>query len=203
MQEIWKDIPNYEGLYQVSNLGRVKSLERIVKTINNKEFHYRERILKLSDYKGYKKAHLCKECKENIFFVHNLVTEVFLNKNDFKSMPNENKTLVILSDLQINHKDENPSNNRVSNLEYCTRLYNCNYGTRKERISLNNKQQKAVRQYDLEDNFIKEWANGFIAEKELKIRHINEVCLKKRKTAGGYKWKFKEDDNLCLLTKTQ
>jgi len=192
MKEIWKDIPNYEN-YQVSNLGRYKSKERIVITKNGKKYHYKEKILKLHNYKGYKKVCLSKKGKEKRFFAHILVADLFLNKEDFKSMPNEDRSLIELDKLQVNHKDENPSNNKLSNLEYCTRLYNCNYGTRKERISLNNKQQKKVMQYDLNENFIKEWTNGHIAEKELKIRHINEVCLKKRKTAGGYVWKFKEE----------
>lgn len=192
MKEIWKDIPNYEN-YQVSNLGRCKSKERIIITKNGKEYHYKEKILKLHNYKGYKKVCLCKNGIEKRFFIHNLIADLFLNKKDFKSMPNEDRNLIEFKKLQINHKDENPSNNKLSNLEYCTRLYNCNYGTRKERISLNNKQQKKVIQYDLNKEFIKEWANGNAAEKELKIRHINEVCLKRRKTAGGYIWGFKEE----------
>ena len=192
MKEIWKDIPNYEN-YQISNLGRCKSKERIIIAKDSKKYHHKEKILKLQNYKGYKKVCLSKKGKEKRFFAHILVADLFLNKEDFKSMPNEDRSLIELDKLQVNHKDENPSNNKLSNLEYCTRLYNCNYGTRKERISLNNKQQKKVMQYDLNENFIKEWTNGHIAEKELKIRHINEVCLKKRKTAGGYVWKFKEE----------
>lgn len=192
MKEIWKDIPDYEN-YQISNLGRCKSKERIVITKNGKKYHYKEKILKLHDYKGYKKVCLSKNGVEKRFFIHILVANLFLNKENFKSMPNENKKLIKLDELQVNHKDENPSNNKLSNLEYCTRLYNCNYGTRKERISLNNKQQKKVMQYDLNKNIIKEWRNGYMAEKELKIRHINEVCLKRRKTAGGYIWEFKEE----------
>ena len=192
MQEIWKDIPNYEN-YQVSNLGRYKSKERIIITKKGKHYHYKERILKLHDYNGYKKVCVSKNSKEKRFFIHTLIAELFLDKKDFKSMPNENKSLIKLNELQVNHKDENPSNNKLSNLEYCTRLYNCNYGTRKKRISLNNKQQRAVIQYDLKNNFIKEWKNGHIAEKKLEIKHINAVCLGKRKTAGGYIWKFKEE----------
>lgn len=192
MEEIWKDIPNYEN-YQVSNFGRYKSKERTIKTNNGKEFHYKERILKSHDYDGYKKVCLSKSGVEKRFFIHNLIASLFLDKNNFKLMPNETKDMIKLDDLQVNHKDENPSNNRVDNLEWCTRLYNCNYGTRKKRISLNSKSQKKVIQYDLNGQFIKEWMNGHIAENELKIRHINEVCLNKRKTAGGYVWKFKED----------
>lgn len=192
MKEIWKDIPNYEN-YQVSNLGRCKSKERIIVTKEGKKYHYKERILKLCDYDGYKKVCVSKKSKEKRFFVHILVANLFLNKEDFKSMPNEERSLIKFDELQINHKDENPSNNVMTNLEYCTRLYNCNYGTRKKRISLNNKQQKTVIQYDLKNKFIKEWTNGYIAQKELKIKHINTVCLGKRKTAGGFIWKFKED----------
>lgn len=199
MEEIWKDIYfedkgkiyDYRGFYQVSNLGRVKSLSRE----RNNQYSNKEIILKQSqDDKGYCQIILNKDSKRKSYKVHKLVAEMFLDKNKFKSMPNEDRNKIDLNKLQINHINEfEKNNNCVENLEYCTRLYNCNYGTRKERISLNNKQQKKVMQYDLNGNFIKEWTNSHIAEKELKIRHINEVCLKKRKTAGGYVWKFKEE----------
>ena len=115
--EEWKDIKNYEGLYQISSLGRVKSLPKERNNgINN------EIILKqCTDKKGYKRVNLYKNKKSTRVLVHRLVAEAFLNN------PN-NYPL-------INHKDENPSNNKVENLEWCTYKYNNNYGNRAKKFS--------------------------------------------------------------------
>ena len=113
--EIWKNIVGYEGKYQISNLGRVKSLKD--------RYGYRERILKPSTNKrGYKKVVLVKVGeKRKTFLVHRLVAEAFIpNPNNYS---------------EVNHKDENPSNNNVDNLEWCTRKYNINYGTAIERAT--------------------------------------------------------------------
>ena len=107
-KRVWKDIPGYEGKYQVSNTGQVKSL------------NYRQtgktKILKLSTSKdGYKNIGLCKNGKRTNYQVHRLVAQAFLdNPNNYK---------------EVNHKDENKANNTVWNLEYCDHKYNCNYGT--------------------------------------------------------------------------
>ena len=115
--EEWKDIKNYEGLYQISSLGRVKSLPKERNNgINN------EIILKqCTDKKGYKRVNLYKNKKSTRVLVHRLVAEAFLNN------PN-NYPL-------INHKDENPNNNKVENLEWCTYKYNNNYGNRAKKFS--------------------------------------------------------------------
>jgi hypothetical protein len=105
MEEIWKDIKNYEGLYQISNFANIKSLR------NNK-------ILKINNYSEYDKVILYKNKKANIFYVHRLVAESYLpNPHNYNC---------------VNHKDENKRNNKTDNLEWCTRLYNCNYGKRNE-----------------------------------------------------------------------
>lgn len=106
--EIWKDIKGYEGLYLVSNLGDVYSC------LSNKK-------LKPGSDNGYLKVNLCKNNKVKQFTVHRLVALAFL--------PNENNYPC------VNHKDENPSNNNVNNLEWCTYKYNNNYGSIRERIS--------------------------------------------------------------------
>ena len=115
MKEEWRDIKGYEGKYQVSNLGRVKSLK------DSKE-NYREKILSNStDKRGYSNVNLYKNGKRNYFKVHRLVAEAFIpNPNNYP---------------QVNHKDENKTNNCVSNLEWCTHEYNINYGTRNKRVS--------------------------------------------------------------------
>lgn len=110
MEEIWKDIEGYEGIYQVSNLGNVK-------TIYDNTHHKKvDRLLKQKFLKtGYKIVALSKMCKRKYFTVHRLVAKAFI--------PN---TCNLPS---INHKDENKSNNNVSNLEWCTIAYNNTYGS--------------------------------------------------------------------------
>jgi len=112
VEEIWKDISNYEGKYEVSNLGRVRSLSyngtgeiKFLKQSTNK--------------RGYKRVGLCKNGKMKNCYVHRLVAITFIPN------PNNHK--------EVNHKDENPANNNVNNLEWCTSEYNNNYGTRNKR----------------------------------------------------------------------
>ena len=125
MKEVeWKDIPNYENLYQISNYGDVKRLNSY-----DSRGHLRNSRLRKPriSNKGYLQIGLHKNGKETKFSVHRLVAESFI--------PNPDNLPV------INHKDENPLNNYVSNLEWCTYKYNSNYGdcqkkrmkTRKER----------------------------------------------------------------------
>ena len=113
-KQIWKDIPGYEGLYEVSNTGRVRSL--------NYNGTGKTKVMKLSTNKlGYKKVGLCKDGKRKVYFIHRLVALAFI--------PNPNNYPI------INHKDENPSNNAVWNLEWCTQKYNINYGNCRKKIS--------------------------------------------------------------------
>lgn len=117
MKEIWKDIKGYEKLYQVSNLGNV----RRIKFINNRTQKDKIKMLKLiKDKKGYLKINLWKNNKSKMFLVHRIVAETFiLNSNNLP---------------QVNHKDENKSNNCVENLEWCSQKYNNNYGNRLNNI---------------------------------------------------------------------
>lgn len=115
MKEIWKDIPEYEGLYQISNLGRVKSLKRKIIRQHNRVLPLKEKILKEQNMKGYKFIRLSKNNITKQYFIHRLVAINFI-KNPF----NYN---------EINHKDENKSNNKFNNLEWCSHKYNINYGT--------------------------------------------------------------------------
>jgi len=107
MEEVWKYIFDYPN-YQVSNLGRIRSLKtyKILKLKKNKD--------------GYLVVCLCKYSKKHTIFVHRLVAKAFV--------PNYNNYTV------INHKDEDKTNNIYTNLEWCTQKYNVNYGTRIKRI---------------------------------------------------------------------
>ena len=112
MEEIWRDIKNYEGLYQISNLGRVKRLRFINRHLNFEK----EKILKPYKDGGnyYFVIGLHKDGKRKYKAIHRLVAETFI--------PNPNNYPV------VNHKDENKLNNRIDNLEWCTHKYNSNYG---------------------------------------------------------------------------
>lgn len=121
MEEVWKDIEGYEGLYQVSNLGRVRSLDRV----DSKGRHKCGQIMKLSlNEKGYVKITLWKNGKKKDYKVHRLVAQAFI--------PNPNNL------PEVNHiidDFEHRSDNRVENLEWCTHEYNLNYGNRSKRHS--------------------------------------------------------------------
>ena len=174
--EIWKDIKGYEGYYQVSNFGRVKSIERKVnkwdgiRTIN-------ERILKQNlSHNGYYFVSLSKNGKRRTYRVNRLVAEAFIPNPD--NLP------------QVNHKEENKLNNNVENLEWCTSKYNNNYGTHNDKIS--KRLSKPVLQLDKNGNFIKLWESIMSIERETGFFQgsISNCCKGKYKTSYGYKWKY-------------
>lgn len=112
-QEKWKYINGYEGIFQVSTYGRVKSLKRLIIKKNGQRIELNEKILHQSDNgKGYKTVILTNESKSKHYYVHRLVAECYIGEIDGK---------------EINHKDKNKSNNVVSNLEICTKKYNLAY----------------------------------------------------------------------------
>lgn len=183
MEEIFVDIKGYEGLYQISNLGRVKSLERqVIGKYNSirtlKEFIMKPNIIK----KGYLRIHLCKNGKMKHFLIHQLVASHFIpNPNNFKC---------------VNHKDECKTNNCVENLEWCDIEYNNNYGTRNERLSVsftnNPNKSKQIIQLDKEYNIINEYPSINEAERNgFSHSKIIDCCRGKRKTHKGFIWKYK------------
>ena len=181
--EIWKDIKDYENLYQGSNWGRVKSLDRWVKDTNGSLRFYKGRILKPgTNTCGYLQVSLYKNGKEKIFYVHRLVAEAFI--------PNPNNL------PEVNHRDENKQNNSVENLEWCDRLYNVRYGTgieRQKKKQLNNiKTSKTVVQYTLDGKFIREWkSTAECGRNGYNQRHVSECCKGKIKKHKNFIWKYK------------
>lgn len=176
MEEIWKDIYGYEELYQVSNLGRVKSL--------NYNHTRKEHILKpRKDKDGYLRINLYKDEKRKTMFVHRLVAQTFIPNDD-------------LFKTQINHKDENKGNNNINNLEWCDATYNSNYGTRNERNSKSNinhpKKSKQISQYSLDGVFLKTWESTMQIERETSFAHsfISACCKGKYQKAYGCIWKY-------------
>ena len=206
MEEIWKDIKDFEGLYQVSNLGRVKSLKRVVVRNNNRPLLVEEKILKPHILKKgkYLRISLRNNGIRKMYLVHRLVSEAFIpNPNNYQ---------------QVNHKDENTLNNCVSNLEYCDVLYNNNYGTRNKRISEKHKgvlfseehkkklskaltnrsdKSKPVLQIDKNTNeVIAVFPSAAEAGRQLGFKtngHISECCKGKYKQAYGYIWRYKDE----------
>lgn len=170
-QEIWKDIEGYEGLYQVSNLGRVKSLKRRMYDINNKKIiqYKREKILKSYNNRGYKIVKLTKNGKNQFVYVHRLVCSSF------------NKLSLNNKKAKINHIDENKSNNNINNLEICSQKYNVRYSIKKNKIA------------QIKDNkIIKVWNYLYLIEEELGFNKSNicMCCRGKKKTAYGYIWRY-------------
>ena len=172
-EEVWRDIEGFEGLYQVSDQGRVKSLERKVKHWCGGERIQKERILKPSmDKDGYLLVTLCAGGKPKTLKVHRLVCEAFHENPDNKP--------------QVNHINEDKTDNRACNLEWCTCKQNVNHGSRNERVS------KPVGQYSLDGKLIKLWPSTMEAERQAGFNHgnISEVANGNRKTAHGFIWRY-------------
>lgn len=180
MKEVWKDIQGYEGLYQVSDLGRVKSLERIVKR-NNQMLKINGKILTPKTQKnGYKSVYLCKNATKTKAYIHRLVAKEFL------ANPYELDV--------VNHRDENPANNQLKNLEWCSHKYNMNYGTQIERRKA--KVSKKVNQYDQDMNLIKTWNSTREAERNGYNSTLISLCCKgKNGSHKGYQWRYSECEN--------
>lgn len=181
--EEWKDVIGYEGLYQVSNEGRVKSLERYVDSKNGSKRFEKEKILKYCITKnGYPSVILAKFGTRKLKKIHRLVGETFIPNPD--NLP------------QINHKNEDKTDNRVENLEWCNQYYNNHYGTKYQRqikTQMNREDcSKIVYQYSLNGQLITIWPSINEIERKMKIlrQGITAVCLGKRKTYKGYKWSF-------------
>lgn len=173
LNEIWKDISGFNGIYQASNYGRIKSLYfnkvTILKSANNGS--------------GYPTVVLCKNKQRKTYLVHRLVWETFNDE--------------IPEGMQVNHINECKTDNRLENLELMTRKENCNYGTRNQRLSerqINDKtKSKHVFQYSLNGEFIKEWESAHEIERILNYNRGNicNCCRGIKNSANGYKWSYK------------
>lgn len=179
--EVWRDVKDYEGLYQVSNLGRVIGLKS-------------GKIIKPSLVNGYHRISLCKQNIVKNVLIHRLVAEAFVFNPDNKPY--------------VDHINTNRTDNRVFNLHWVSKKENNNNPLTKKKyseihIGSKNKQygnigkfnhrSKSVLQYDLNDNFIKEWECCMDIQRELGVNHCNisNCCSGRIKSAGGYVWKYK------------
>lgn len=165
-KEIWKDCKGYEGLYQVSNMGRVWSVRK-------------QRCIKpWKDSRGYLTLELVAlNGKRKTEKVHRLVAIAFIENPN--GLP------------QVNHKDENKENACADNLEWCDAKYNCNYGTRNKKII--EAQNKFI--YCVELNRVFSSIKEAQEQLGIKGHHIGEVCEGKRKTCDGYHWEYYDGSN--------
>ena len=177
--EIWEDVRGYEGLYKVSTMGRVKSL--------NYNHTGKERILRpVKTKKGYLRIGLHKNGKTTYYFIHRLVAEAFLKPNDDP----EHKT-------QVNHIREFEKDfNHYGNLSWVTPKENINYGTCIQRRV--EKQSKAVYQYTLNGQLVKKWSSANEIERQTRYSqgHICNCCNGKRKNVYGFKWSYEKPQDL-------
>lgn len=189
--EIWKDVVGFEGFYKVSNFGRVKVLHRNQIRANGKVLNRKERILRQCfNAWGYYQISLTKfNDKHKSARVHRLVAMAFI--------PNPDKSPF------VNHKDEVKTNNQVDNLEWCTPLYNMNYGTRIKRAATARRKtckgmRRQVSQYDKKGNYIATYDDYYDASTSVGIdRTMIHKCLKgKNKIGGGYIWRYEKTDRI-------
>lgn len=181
MEEIWKDIPEYEGLYQVSNIGNVKSL-------NWKNQGYEKNLWLKPHKNGYLQVELAKGGTKKCFVVHRLVAIAFIpNPQGYP---------------QVNHKDENKRNNCAENLEWCNASYNAIYSMKRRGVVLKEKRvpqrknsshsNQSIIQMTLSGETVKTWENSrtIFLETGMSDWSISECCRGNRKTAYGYKWQY-------------
>lgn len=191
--EQWRDVVGYEGLYAVSNNGRVKSVDNYHTFISklgkpSKRFK-RGKFLGRTFSHDYNRVTLCKLAVSKIMSVHRLVAIAFIpNPNEYPD---------------VNHIDGNKRNNNVSNLEWCTKSQNTihSYSVLKRTASPNSLNKGGehpasvpILQFDLNGSFIKEWAAVIEIQRELGVNSTNVIacCRGKQKTCGGFIWKHKE-----------
>ena len=194
MKEEWKPIPGYEGLYEVSNYGRVKSLNKSYKICNKSIYNRKESILKQKQSRIYKCVELNSNGKSKYFQVHRLVAIAFIQN--------------IQNKPYIDHIDGNPLNNHVENLRWVTQKENMNNPITKQRLRNAPRKQgiehpqyegksrcsKMVVKYDLETKKELETYDSIhqaSRRNNISATHISAVCLGKRLSAGGYIWKHK------------
>ena len=175
-KEEWKDIKGFEGLYQISNFGKVKRMRYINKNTNKEQ--ERIKVLKLRK-DGYYEVALYKDGKPKYIQVHRLVAGAFLQNPN--NLP------------QVNHKDGNKQNNYVENLEWVTISENVLHSTRVLRKNI-----REVSQYTLSGIYLATYSSIQIASEITGIRQssISNVLAKRRHKAGGYSWRYERVDNL-------
>lgn len=175
--EIWKPIKKYEGWYEISNLGRVRSLDRFVNHSNKgfKSFRKGKIISPGKTKDGYLFVNISKNQKSQNLRINRLVAQTFIpNPNNYP---------------QVNHKDEDKTNNKASNLEWCTAKYNDNYGARNKKVA--KKRGKKVIQLTLDGQVVHVWPSAHeCARAGFSYGNVCACCRGERNMHKGYRWKY-------------
>lgn len=183
MKEVWKDVSGFEGIYEVSNFGRVKSCERVIMRSNGRPMNFPEKVMTPSvNHKGYEIIDMQNHGKRSGGFVHRLVAKAFIPN------PENKKT--------VNHKDGNKRNNHVDNLEWMTNLENMRHGFEKGLLTnkyASESRKRKVAQIGTEGVVVNVFDSIQEAEDITKIYNISAVCRGVRPRAGGYQWKYVDD----------
>ena len=189
MNEVWKDVPGFVGFYEASTFGQVRSVERDVISYSRNGVPYVKHLKSvvlsqaLTNKNGYlvKTVVLSKNGKHKMFVVARLIALTFIQNP--------------LNLPQVNHKDENSTNNFVDNLEWCDVTYNNRYGNHCKRLSLT--KSTPVLQFSLDGKLIKRWESSKEIERTLGIAHscINRCCKGLYKQSKGYIWKYEEEQD--------
>lgn len=172
--EKWQDVKGYEGLYQVSNLGRVRSLDRVDAT----NHVWKGKILnQMTNALGYKQVNLHKKGVKKTHKVHRLVAMAFCEGWQ--------------EGYDVNHIDYNPSNNCADNLEWVTHNANMKHSNVQGRLT--DAKKKKVCQYGMDGNLIACFESTHDAARQLGIdqSHISEVCRGEKPQYKGYTWRYK------------
>ena len=189
--EIWKPIKGFEGSYEVSTLGNVRSVDRVIVYPNGgKRLRKGRELSQATNARGYKCVVLCTQKTRKDYTVHRLVAQTHI--------PNPQNLPC------VNHKDEITTNNNVNNLEWCTYKYNNNYGQHARKIAVHF--EKPILQFDLSGNFIARYRSTWDAERRTGIKQ-GSICnvanfaigMSKTKrrylSAGGYIWRWDSNKN--------
>jgi len=177
--EEWRDVIGYKNYYQVSNTGRVRSLDRYITYSNGRVYFYKSKLLKPQKHPmGYLQVGLSYNAITTSLLIHRLVAEAFLENPN--NLP------------EVNHKDENKINDYVDNLEWCTEEYNANYGTKSDRIS--DKNSKTTFQYSFNGDLIATYKSNIEAMKITGFDRVSiqQCCTKKLLTSNGFIWSYEE-----------
>lgn len=190
MFEQWRPVLGWEGLYEVSNLGRVRSLKRTIQKKDGKVYRCGGRILNQFLHHDYYVVRLRFMAGGKIAYVHRLVAESFVEG--------------FFDGAVVNHKDENTHNNISENLEWCSNVYNLHYGNAHQKSNITRKRyyednkipypkSKAIEQYDMDWNYIQTFPSANIAGKVVGIKSscISAAARGVTKYCKNFRWKYK------------
>lgn len=198
-REEWRPVKGYEGLYEVSSFGRVRSVDRNVRYVNGNIHHRKGKFL--SQYirpDGYVQIEISKDNNKRQVTAHRLVAEAFIPNPD--NLP------------QVNHRNEDKTANYPDNMEWCNSKYNNNFGTKPQRISkklsgrnhtnvsilkmreTKRSKMKPVLQYTLDGEFVAEYESQRAAQRQTGTNesHIGRCCRGECNYAGGFIWRYKD-----------